>query len=747
MEIVFSSFENVALWAVLGSALLGIIYALILVRQILAMPQGNEKMKRIAHSIQLGAGAYLKRQFRTIIFPAVLLMAALFFTADYQNHFDIAIARTVAFILGAGFSALVGFTGMGLAVRGNIRTAAAAEAGSFPSALKVAFRTGTIAGMLTVGLGLVGACIIFMWFKQDAEQVLLGFGLGGCLLALFMRVGGGIYTKAADVGADLVGKVEKSIPEDDARNAAVIADNVGDNVGDCAGMAADIFESYEVTLVAAMILGLSIGGEIGQKFVIFPLLVRGVGVLASIVGTYFVRLGKNETNAMSAINRGFWISTIISAGGFLFFALEYVKDIRVFWSTLVGLILAIVISSITEHFTSAERKPVREIAASTRTGSATTILSGFAVGLESSVWAIISIVAAIFASIIIYVGFGAADIMTNITYVLYGIALCGMGMLTTTGIIVSEDTFGPVVDNANGIAEMSGMGPESREVLTKLDAVGNTTKAITKGFAIATAVVAATSLFGSFCEKLIQAGVINAMIINIANPRIFIGMLVGGAVPFLFSSITIRAVGRAAGLVVEEVRRQFREIKGLWEGTADPDSAKCVDICTTSAIRELLGPGILAVCSPILVGFLFGAEALGGFLAGLILVGQLLAVMLANSGGAWDNAKKHIEDGHHGGKGSECHKASVVGDTVGDPFKDTAGPAINPLIKVINMIAILLAPVVAGNLLISPDGIFNPYIMIVIIVCLGLIGYSVWSSKRGGFSYESKENLPDVDKK
>jgi K(+)-stimulated pyrophosphate-energized sodium pump len=746
MEIIFTEFENLALWTVLGSAVLGIIYALVLVRQILAMPQGNEKMIKVAHSIQAGAKAYLTRQFRTILIPSILLMAALFFTADFTNHLNIAIGRTIAFMCGAGFSALVGFTGMSIAVRGNVRTAAAADSGSFPSALKVAFRTGTVTGMFTVGLGLIGASIIFMVFRQEAEQVLIGFGLGGCLLALFMRVGGGIYTKAADVGADLVGKVEKGIPEDDPRNAAVIADNVGDNVGDCAGMAADIFESYEVTLVAAMILGLAIGGEIGQKLVIFPLLVRGVGVLASIVGTYFVRLREGGTNAMAAINRGFWISTIISAVGFLFFSIYYVNDIRVFWSTVVGLVLAILISSLTEHFTTTKSKPVKEIAGASRTGPATIILAGFAVGLESSVWAVLSIATAIFASIIIYVGFGTTDLMTNITYVLYGISLAGMGMLTTTGIIVSEDSFGPVVDNANGIGEMTQMGEKSRTVMTQLDAVGNTTKAITKGFAIATAVMAATSLFGSFCEKLIQAGVTTGFIINIANPRVFIGMLVGGAVPFLFSSITIRAVGRAAGLVVMEVRRQFAEIKGLWEGTADADPARCVDICTTSAIKELIGPGILAICSPIIVGYLFGAEALGGFLAGLILVGQLLAVMLANSGGAWDNAKKYIEDGNFGGKGSDNHKASVVGDTVGDPFKDTAGPALNPLIKVINLVAILITPLVATNLLISPDGVFNPIIMGVVLVSIILIGISIWYSKRSSFSYETGDVSKALEK-
>jgi len=706
----YSLFEKIALWTVFASAFVGIGYALIIVRKILKLDPGTPAMVKISRAIQKGAAAYLNRQFKTIILITVVIGVAMFLTGE---TLAMQLGRAGAFLLGAFFSGLVGFVGMSLAVRGNVRCANAART-SYKRALTVAFQTGTIAGMFCVGLGLLGATSIFILYGSKAYEVLIGFGFGGSLLALFMRVGGGIYTKAADVGADLVGKVEASIPEDDPRNAAVIADNVG-----CAGMAADIFESYEVTLVAAMILGWAV---MGVKGVIFPLIVRGVGVLTSILGTAAVRPLSDTEPGMRAINRGYLISAVASAVGFFFFAYYYVGDMRVFWATCFGLVLSVAISLLTEHFTSIKRGPVKEIAAATRTGEATTILMGVAVGLESSVWAVLVICGAIFSSVLI-----VGD-PTNVTYILYSVALAGMGMLTTTGVVVSMDTFGPVADNANGIIEMSKEGDEkTRKTIADLDAVGNTTKAITKGFAIATAVMAATALFGSYFEELHIAGA-KISTIDVANPVVLIGLLIGGSIPFLFSSLLIRAVGRAASMVINEVRRQFRTIKGLMEGKAEPEPAKAVDICTRAALNELVGPGLLAVLTPIIVGFLFDAAALGGFLAGIILTGQLMAVFLSNAGGAWDNAKKSIEDGLYGGKGSPAHKAGVVGDTVGDPFKDTAGPAINPLIKVMNLVALIVAP-----LIIKFRGTWYVTVPIV-VVGLGLVGWAIWRTKRGSFS-------------
>lgn len=706
----YTLFEQIALWSVLGTAFIGLLYGILLMFQILKKDEGTDEMKKIARAIQEGAVAYLKRQFKTIIFLTVILGILLYFTG---TGIYMQLGRSLSFILGAFFSGLIGFVGMMVAVRGNVRTAAAARH-SFNSALEIAFRTGSITGMFTIGLGLLGCTTIFLIYGEQAYEVLVGFGFGGSLLALFMRVGGGIFTKAADIGADLVGKVEAGIPEDDPRNAAVIADNVGDNVGDCAGMAADIFESYEVTLVASMILGWHVLGKIG---VIFPLIVRGVGVLTSILGTYLVKARKKEKHAMAPINRGFFTATLLSAVGFFAFAYYYVgynTEIiigwQVFWATVVGLFLAIGISKLTEYFTSEKQKPVKEIAESSLTGHATNILSGIAAGLESSVWAIISIAIAMFISVLIAGG--------NLEMALYLISLAGMGMLTTTGLIVSMDSYGPVADNANGIAEMTGMTGEERRILHQLDAVGNTTKATTKGFAIASAVIAATSLFGSYFEET------GLEFINVAKPMVLIGLLIGGAVPFLFTSISIRAVSRTASKVIEEVRRQFREVKGVMEGTVDPDYARTVDICTRDSLKELIGPGLIAIATPILVGFLFHAEALGGFLAGIILTGQLMAVFLANSGGAWDNAKKLIEDGFLGGKGSDEHKVSVVGDTVGDPFKDTAGPALNPLIKVMNLVALLVAPMIIKYE--KP----NWLTIIIMVVALLLIAWAIWNSKR-----------------
>ncbi len=686
LNISLGGWEKAILVIILGVSVLALAFAGVLVKEVLSQPEGTEKMKEIARAIQEGSRAYLNRQFRTLVYFVIILTALLALIlpvprqATGAQQWAIRLGRSGAFLLGAAFSALTGFVGMSLAVRGNVRVANAARE-SLRRALRIAFRTGGIAGMFTVGLGLFGATLILLAYGRFATSVLVGFGFGGALLAMFMRVGGGIYTKAADVGADLVGKVEKGIPEDDPRNAAVIADNVGDNVGDCAGMAADLFESYEVTLVAAMILGAAAFPDRPVVGVLFPLFVRAIGVVTSMIGIYSVTPRSETEHGMKAINRGFFISAFLSAVLVWFVSRFYARDLRTFWAVVFGLVLAAAIQLLTEHFTSTRRAPVREIAHASLTGPATTILSGFSVGLESTVWAILAIAAAIFFSFVL----GAGDV----NFSLYSISLAGMGMLTTVGVVVSMDTYGPVADNAHGIAEMSGgLGGRADEIMASLDAIGNTTKAITKGMAIATAVLAATSLFGSYREAV--GGALQA--IRVDQPVVLVGLLIGGSVAFLFSSLAIRAVGRAAAQVVVEVRKQFREHPGIMEWKEKPDYARVVDICTRTSLRELLTPGLLAVLTPIAVGFAFGAEALGAYLAGAILTGQLLAVMLATSGGAWDNAKKLIEEGLYGGKGSEPHKASVIGDTVGDPFKDTAGPALNPLIKVMNLISLLFAP-------------------------------------------------------
>ncbi len=697
IKAVFGSFEDRALWIILGISLIALLFAYYLVREVLAAPQGTDKMKEIARAIQEGASAYLRRQFTTVGVFLVILTVAIFFLLPVPEgavHGDLFIrfGRSIAFILGAGFSGITGFTGMWLAVRANVRVADAARESGLRRAMRLAFRAGGVAGMFTVGLGLLGATVILIVYKTDATDVLVGFGFGGALLAMFMRVGGGIFTKAADVGADLVGKVEKGIPEDDPRNAAVIADNVGDNVGDCAGMAADLFESYEVTLVASLILGASAfaGSQVGAiGGVMFPLFVRAVGVITSIVGILAVSPRSEDKHGMKSINRGFFVSAGLSAAAVFVIAGWYMKDYRPAVAVLFGLILASVIQILTQYFTDTKYKPVREIAEATQTGPATTILSGFSVGLESTVWAILVIAAAVT---------GAYLLGNNNFERLYFISLTGMGMLTTVGVIVSMDTYGPVSDNAQGIAEMSGeFEGRPAEILTGLDAIGNSTKAITKGMAIATAVIAATSLFGSFADAVLKAlgkGNLQEFPIPVDRPDVLVGLLVGGAVGFLFSSLAIRAVGRAASQVVVEVRNQFREHPGIMDYTEKPEYARVVDICTKTSLRELMTPGLLAVLAPVIVGFLLKAEALGAFLAGAILTGQLLAVMLSNSGGAWDNAKKYVEAGHYGGKNSEQHRAAVIGDTVGDPFKDTAGPALNPMIKVMNLVALLIAPLV-----------------------------------------------------
>jgi len=724
---VFGSFEDRSLWVILLISLGALAFAYYLVREVLAAPEGTQKMKDVATAIQEGAKAYLSRQFRTLGVFLGILTVALFFVlpapkdAEHSEIF-IKVGRSVAFILGAAFSATTGFTGMWLAVRANVRTANAARESSLRRAMRIAFRAGGVAGMFTVGLGLLGATVILLVYQADATSVLVGFGFGGALLAMFMRVGGGIFTKAADVGGDLVGKVEQGIPEDDPRNAATIADAVGDNVGDCAGMAADLFESYEVTLVASLILGAAAfsGSEIGAiAGVMFPLFVRAVGVVTSIIGILAVSPRSETEHGMKAINRGFFLSAAISAAAVFVISVVYMKSVRPAIAVIIGLVLASVIQILTQYFTDTKYKPVQEIAESTVTGPATTILSGFSIGLESTVWSIIVIAGAIMGAFLL------ADPSSPhlLDERLYFIALTGMGMLTTVGVIVSMDTYGPVSDNAQGIAEMSGeFEGRPAEILGGLDAIGNSTKAITKGMAIATAVIAATSLFGSFETALVAAG-FRFRGVRIDRPDVLVGLLLGGSVAFLFSSLAIRAVGRAAQQVVVEVRNQFRDHPGIMTYEEKPDYAAVVDICTRTSLRELMTPGLLAVLSPIIAGFFLKAEALGAFLAGAILTGQLLAVMLSNAGGAWDNAKKFIEEGHFGGKGSDSHKAAVIGDTVGDPFKDTAGPALNPLIKVMNLVALLIAPLVVSH---ADDTGLR---IVVVLVAVAVLAYSIWLSK------------------
>ncbi len=739
------------LWISAGSALLALLVGWVLARDVNKADQGTEKMQEIAGAIQEGAMAYLRRQFKTIGWILIPLAVIVFITStevlrpdgtSALGFFQSGTWRTVAFVAGCFLSGLTGFIGMSLAVRGNVRTAAAARSGSLPDSLKVAFRTGGVAGMFTVGLGLLGATIIIMTFQNTSSAILVGFGFGGSLLALFLRVGGGIFTKAADVGADLVGKVEQGIPEDDPRNPATIADNVGDNVGDCAGMASDLFESYEVTLVASIILGVAAFSSIGANpalGLIFPLIIRAVGVVASIIGVYQVKAKPKDTSAMAPINRGFLTAGLLTVVGTFAVSYFYVgnennnEGWRVFGAVVAGLILAQVVSRITEYFTSTEEKPVKEIAESTQTGPATTVLSGVSSGLESSVWAIVAIAGAIGVAIMLGDG--------NIQFALYLVALTGMGMLATTGVVVSEDTFGPVADNAAGIAEMSGeFHGEARDVMVGLDAVGNTTKAVTKGFAIGSAVIAAVALFASFIETIAGELGLDAhgsdlfglpeTSINVADPATFIGLLIGGSIAFLFSAMAIRAVGRTAAVVVKEVRRQFAD-GAIMRGERRPDYGPVIDICTSASLRELLTPALLAVLTPVIIGFGVNYFALGAFLAAVILTGQLMANFLSNSGGAWDNAKKYIEDGHYGGKGSESHKAAVIGDTVGDPFKDTAGPALNPLIKVMNLISLLILPAVIG----LRDSSWRFVIAGVALVVL--LAAIIWSKRPGSFEMES----------
>ena len=771
-----TTFETIALWGVLVIAVLGLLYALFLRRQVLREDKGTPLMQEVWGAIRTGADAYLSRQLRTVL-PFVAILTVLLFLSVYvvppsreaAERFPgmtddslrilIGIGRAIAFIMGAGFSLAVGQIGMRMAVEANVRVAAESRK-TFGGALRIAYRAGTITGMLTDGLGLFGGTIIFMIFGVAAPDALLGFGFGGTLVALFMRVGGGIYTKAADVGADLVGKVEQDVPEDDPRNAAVIADLVGDNVGDCAGMAADIFESYEVTIVSALILGLGLmaltTGDI--HWIVYPLLVRGIGVLASIIGTYRVRAdAEGSGNAMKAIFSGFLTSAAISVVLFGIVAFFYMQDVhggwwRPFLSTAVGVLLAIGLDRLTDYFTGTEGGPVIEINKATSGGPATTILAGLGVGYEATVWSAMVIALTILSSVLIYFGVGATAAETT-AYVLYGVALTGIGMLTLTGNNVAMDSFGPISDNANGIGEMAWSGKtdkatkDAQQIMADLDAVGNTTKAITKGVAIGSAVIAAVSLFGSFLVDVSRAqtslgvppeSLISAIGIRVDIPQVFVGMLIGGALPWLFSSFAIQAVARAASLIVMEVRRQFK--LGVLDGKVKPDYKQAVDISTTAAQKELVSLALLGIVTPIVVGLLLQVEALGGFLAGIIVSGQLLAVFLNNSGGAWDNAKKLIEDEPRDpkknlGKGSERHNASVVGDTVGDPFKDTAGPALNPMIKVVNLVSVIIAPIVVQYA--GANGGTRIVVWVVGVLLLGLLAWAVIRSKAPAESLKS----------
>jgi len=736
--------------AVIALAALGM--AAMFRNEVLAAGQGTENMKTIAKAVQEGASAYLARQFRTLgIFAAVAFVALLALPADDSA---VRIGRSLFFLVGAGFSAAVGYLGMSLAVQSNLRVAAAANEVGRDPAMKIGFRTGAMVGMLTVGLGLLGASVVVLLYKDEAPHVLEGFGFGAALLAMFMRVGGGIFTKAADVGADLVGKVENNIPEDDPRNAATIADNVGDNVGDCAGMAADLFESYAVTLVAALILG---SQAFGNEGLVFPLLIPAIGALTAVLGVYLCKPRASE-NGLTTINRAFYISAAVGAVASVVASFVYLPssfgefenvtgldmlgaegDPRVIASTavVIGIVMAAGILALTGYYTGTEYKPVKDVGKTSLTGAATVILAGLSVGFESAVYTTLVIGAAVFGAFLL----GGA----TVTISLFAVALAGCGLLTTVGVIVAMDTFGPVSDNAQGIAEMSGdVSAEGAQILTELDAVGNTTKAITKGIAIATAVLAATALFGSYSTSVIEAvrdagelsaDDLSALNFFVYNPGVLVGVLLGSAVVFLFSGLAINAVARAAGAVVYEVRRQFREIPGIMQypdannpGVGRPEYGKVVDIVTKDSLRELVTPGLLAVLAPIAVGFGLGVAALAGFLAGAIGTGTLMAVFLANAGGAWDNAKKLVEDGHHGGKGSEAHAATVIGDTVGDPFKDTAGPAINPLIKVMNLVSLLIASAVV-SLSVGEDQ-NDPARIAIAVAAVAIIAVALYVSKQ-----------------
>ena len=754
-----NTFESIAIWSVLVIAFISLIYAWLLQKSVLKKDKGTEKMQEVWNAIRIGADSYLSTQLKTIL-PAILLLTVALFLSVYivppsaealdefpvNTKMVIAIGRTIAFIMGATFSLTVGQLGMRMAIQANVRAASAARRG-FNEALSIAYYSGTVTGMLTDGLGLLGGTLIFIIFGKAAPDALLGFGFGGTLLALFMRVGGGIYTKAADVGADLVGKVEKDIPEDDPRNAAVIADLVGDNVGDCAGMAADIFESYEVTIVSSLILGISLMAfdpTHSLKWIIYPLIIRGIGVISSILGTFTVPIWENfpikflrAHDAEESMFRSYEVSSVNTIIWAFVVAIAYAGDWRLGALTTIGVGLAVVFNPLTSYFTSTKKSPVKEIAKAANTGPATLILSGLSVGMESSVWALGVIAISFILSLALYSADGAL-------YVLYAVAMVGIGMLSHTGNNVAMDSYGPISDNSNGIGEMAWHGMEdeetlkARQIMADLDAVGNTTKAITKGVAIASAVIAAVSLFASYITDVgrvqAQMGSVVMDAIRISDTKVFVGFLLGGALPWLFSSLAIKAVTRAAGEIVLEVRKQFK-IPGIMEGTVKPDYARVVSISTASAQKELIPLTTISVALPLLVGLILQVEALGGFLAGVILSGQLLAVFMSNAGGAWDNAKKSIEDeprdlAANTGKGSERHKAGVVGDTVGDPLKDTAGPALNPMIKVVNMVSLLIAPIIVKFPAVNSDGKLNIVVVLVGLLLAAAIVWGILQSKK-----------------
>jgi len=759
------NFEQIAIIGVLVVAFISLAYAWWLRGIVLKHDTGTPSMKQVWDAIRVGADSYLNSQLR-IILPAIGILAVALFLSVYvvkpslealeefgdSAQIAIAVGRMIAFIVGASFSLTVGQLGMRMAIQANIRSASASRR-SFNESLSIAYYAGTITGMLTDGLGLLGGTVIFIIFGKAAPDALLGFGFGGTLVALFMRVGGGIYTKAADVGADLVGKVEKDIPEDDPRNAAVIADLVGDNVGDCAGMAADIFESYEVTIVSALILGLAlvqIDPAKDLKWIVYPLIIRGIGVISSILGTFTVPIWEKfpikflrAHDAEESMFRSYEVSSVNTVLWSFLVAILYAGDWRLAMLTSIGVGLAVAFNPLTSYFTSTKATPVKEIVKSTKTGPATTILSGLSVGMESSVWALVVIAASFIFGLMLYGG------EKDATYVLYAVAMIGIGMLSHTGNNVAMDSYGPISDNANGIAEMAWhdqTDPETlkaRQIMADLDAVGNTTKAITKGVAIASAVIAAVSLFSSYITDVgrvqISLGFKPEQIlsaIRVSDTKVFVGFLLGGALPWLFSGLSIKAVSRAAGQIVEEVRAQFR-VPGIMEGTKTPDYARVVAISTRSAQKELLPLATIAVVMPLLVGLVLQVEALGGFLAGVILSGQLLAVFMANAGGAWDNAKKSIEDeprnlAQNTGKGSERHKAGVVGDTVGDPLKDTAGPALNPMIKVVNLVSLLAAPIIVA---------VDPTSWVVWVVAAAMLASIIWAITT------SSKSVPDLESK